>query len=67
MLPNDLIGGMIGAEHYNQWRANFGLTANGGPASGNSDSRNAAVPEPASVVMLILAVAEVCLRRGRAA
>jgi hypothetical protein len=25
-LPNDLIGGTIGADHYDQWKSNFGAT-----------------------------------------
>ena len=62
-LPNDSIGGTIGTPQYNEWRTHFGQTAGSGAGVG----ANAAVPEPATVVMLILAAAGWCLWRGRAA
>jgi hypothetical protein len=46
-LPNDDIGGMIGQDHYNQWRAAFGNTSGGG---------SAAVPEPAGMALGIIAM-----------
>ena len=48
---------------YNVWRTHFGQTA----GSGSSTVANAAVPEPSTLVMLVLAVAGVCSRRRRAA
>jgi probable HAF family extracellular repeat protein len=48
MLPNDPIGGTIGHAHYDTWRANFGSSAGGGSAT------SAAVPEPATWVLLLL-------------
>ena len=43
-LPNDLVGGTIGAAHYNQSRTHFGQTAGSGATAGLPSS--AAVPEP---------------------
>jgi hypothetical protein len=63
VLPNDPIGGTIGAAQYNQWRANFGPTA----GSGAGAIVNAAVPEPATFVLLMFAATGWCVRRGRAA
>jgi fibronectin-binding autotransporter adhesin len=48
---------------YNLWRAHFGQTA----GSGAGDSANAAVPEPATLVLLMCAAAGWCLCRRRAA
>jgi autotransporter-associated beta strand protein len=48
-LPNDLIGGTIGAAHYNQWRTHFGESAGGGAGT----ATNASVPEPAGGLFLI--------------
>ena len=64
-LPNNLIGGTIGMAQYNQWRANFGNTA---PGTGSSTGAmaNAAVPEPATL-LLIFTAAGCYLRRGRSA
>jgi T5SS/PEP-CTERM-associated repeat protein len=39
-------------ERFNTWRANFGSTA----ASGNGSSVNSTVPEPPSLIMLVIAV-----------
>ncbi len=60
-LPNDPIGGTIGLAHYNQWRANFGQIAGSGVAA----SVNAAVPEPATLVLLLLSAASCCPWRRR--
>jgi serralysin len=48
---------------YNTWRANFGETS----GSGSVASENATVPEPATLVMLILAATGWWFRRGQAA
>ena len=47
-LPNDDIGGTIGANHYNQWRANFG--------SGSAGLGSAQVPEPTSIAIVLVAI-----------
>jgi fibronectin-binding autotransporter adhesin len=44
-LPNDDIGGTIGAAHYNQWRANFGATVGAGASLAQTS-----LPEPAAVM-----------------
>jgi hypothetical protein len=58
-LPNDDIGGTIGPAHYEQWRANFGIS-NIGAGLGS-----AAVPEPAAVTLLLLSLLSVSWRRCR--
>ncbi len=47
------------ADAYSTWRTHFGQTA----GSGSSVGANAAVPEPATLVMLIVAVSGVSTRR----
>lgn len=56
-LQNDPIGGMIGTEHYSQWKSNFGMQGGGGSIA------NAAVPEP-SGLFLAVAIA-LCVNPGR--
>jgi T5SS/PEP-CTERM-associated repeat protein len=48
--------------HYNTWRAHFGETA----GSGTDGFRTTAVPEPASIVMLIMGILPICFRQRRA-
>lgn len=48
---------------YSTWRSHFGQTF----GSGSGISANAAVPEPATVVLLMIATASLCIRRSRAA
>jgi T5SS/PEP-CTERM-associated repeat protein len=60
-LPNDPIGGTIGQNQYNQWRARFGQTTGGGSGA----SVNAAVPEPATLLMLFVGVLAICTHRDR--
>jgi hypothetical protein len=56
-LPNDGgLGGTVGPAHDNLWRANFGNAALGAGAVG-------AVPEPASVVLMLSCVMVLPLRR----
>jgi hypothetical protein len=47
-LPNDDSPG-VGQDDYTRWRAHFGQTA----GTGSGANANAAVPEPATVVLLI--------------
>jgi hypothetical protein len=53
-LPNDPHGGAIGALQFNTWRANFGSM--GGEGAGNSPgSTNGNIPEPAGILMVLIA------------
>jgi hypothetical protein len=61
-MPNDLTPGTDQAD-YAVWRSHFGKTAGGG----SSTVANAAVPEPATLLELIVAAALVLTRRRRAA
>ncbi len=61
-LPNDDTAG-VGPDDYDRWKMHFGEMAGTGSVAG----ANAAVPEPATLVTLILATAGWCLRRPRAA
>ena len=49
---------------YDTWRSNFGQTA---PGSGSGAIANAAVPEPATLELLMFAAAGWCVPRRRAA
>jgi hypothetical protein len=49
-LPNDPIGGTIGAEQYDNWKSNFGATSN--DDTGSSSSAHA-LPEPQSLLLLM--------------
>jgi hypothetical protein len=66
LLPNDLIGGTIGQAHYDQWRANFGASLGTGSGSSlpSAEPSSAAVPEPATVILVFLA-AGICVKRCR--
>ncbi len=50
-LLNDAIGGIIGQAQFDQWRAHFGQTA----GSGTGALASAAIPEPATLTLMILA------------
>lgn len=53
---------------YNTWRDHFGATSGGsGAATGLSSSSDVAVPEPATVVLLVFAAAGWNVRQRRAA
>jgi hypothetical protein len=58
-LSNDLIGGIIGAAHYDQWRSNFGQRANLGLVA----DPNTIVPEPGTFLLCSWAAAAAVLRR----
>ena len=51
-LPNDAIGGTIGSAQLDQWRTHFGQTAGSGSGALVSGG---AVPEPATLSLVILA------------
>lgn len=53
VLPNDPAGGTIGPAQYATWRSNFGKPPGSGTAGGNLS--NAAVPEPTSLFLLLVA------------
>ena len=59
-LPNDATPGTSPAD-YTVWRSHFGQP----PGSGSGASANAAVPEPATFLLLMFGVAGWCLRRRR--
>jgi hypothetical protein len=59
-LPNDPTGGTIGSNQYNTWRANFGMTGGGGSLGGG-----AAIPEPASLLLVVCAAMGLSLVRRR--
>ncbi len=60
-LPNDTTGLPIGPDQYSLWRANFGNHAGAGSGLGGAS----AVPEPATISMLLLSVVTVAVRRRR--
>jgi hypothetical protein len=63
-IPNDPIGGTIGAAQFAQWRAHFGQTAGSGSGAIVSGG---AVPEPATLGLMILAAVGAWTRQGRRA
>jgi hypothetical protein len=63
VLPNDAIGGRIGLAQFDQWRAHFGQT--GGISSGALAS--GAIPEPATLSLIILGALGTWTRRRRRA
>jgi hypothetical protein len=61
-LPNDVDGGMIGQAQYDTWKANFGLVRSGG---GASEREIAAVPEPATLILIVVSVCGLAIGRPR--
>jgi hypothetical protein len=57
------LGSTYTQDDYNVWRDHFGQTA----GSGSSASTNATVPEPASVLLLLMGVLAILARRSAAA
>lgn len=62
VLPNDPTGGTIGTAQYDTWKANFGRTPSG---SGSGTELNGAVPEPGTLMLVLLALAGVARLRSR--
>ena len=58
-LPNDSIGGTIGPAQYNEWRTHFGQTSGSGALANGST----AVPEPATMWLVIAAMVCVFAKR----
>ena len=52
---------------YNAWRTHFGQAAGSGSGSAGASLSQAAVPEPAALVLLMFATAGCCVRRHRTA
>jgi Putative amidase domain len=65
VLPNDPIGGAIGSAQFSQWRAYFGQIGGGGGGSGAL--AGGAIPEPATLSLMILAAVGACTRQRRRA
>ncbi len=53
--------GRVWGPDFDVWRAHFGVVS----ASGTGSSENAAVPEPATALLLMFSAASLCLRRRR--
>ena len=66
-LPNDIDGGTIGPSQYNTWRANFGKPFGAGTGDTANLPTQEAVPEPSSLMLLIIAAAGMYLRLRRVA
>ena len=63
ILPNDPIGGTIGAAQYTQWKVHFGESSFG--SGSNLISSSGGVPEPASWMLAATALALFGIRRSR--
>ena len=61
--PAAMTPGLVDAEDYAFWKSNFGETL----GSGSSATSMANIPEPTTMVLLMLAATSWCVRRGRAA
>jgi fibronectin-binding autotransporter adhesin len=66
-LPNDPTGGTIGTAQYNTWRTDFGQTAGSGSALPSAKPLSAAVPEPATWVLLMITMMAICAQRRHTA
>jgi hypothetical protein len=60
-LPNDPAGGTIGPTQYTQWRSHFGQTA----GTGLTATLSSTVPEPTTVVLMVITAAALHLPRRR--
>ena len=60
MLHNDLFGGMIGQNQYNQWRSHFGDSSGNISGIGNALS---AVPEPVASTLFLMGMLVMLPRR----
>jgi hypothetical protein len=66
VLPNDPLGGTIGAAQFTQWRSHFGMSAAGGSDVGGSGLSGGTVPEP-SLAAYVAGLLLLFVRRGDAA
>jgi hypothetical protein len=62
-LADGNLNNQIDPGDYDEWRSHFGQTT----GSGVGTIANAPVPEPATLILMVLAMAGGCLRRGRVA
>ena len=62
LINDNGLGTPIGPNHYTLWRSNFGKPPGSGSGSLESGS---AVPEPATAMLVFLAIASMPLVRGR--
>jgi hypothetical protein len=65
-LSNDIDGGTIGPAQYTTWRVNFGESTGAGTSVAGASPPQAAVPEPANLVLLMFTAAGWCRQRRRA-
>jgi autotransporter-associated beta strand protein len=57
--------GTVNAQDYTEWRARFGNTGAGSGAGSDLNASVSAVPEPASIVLVLLGVVALINRRSR--
>ena len=60
-LPNDVDGGVIGLAQYNTWKGNFGLAG-----SGSAGASPRAVPEPSTMLLVLITTLAICVTARRA-
>ena len=61
-LPNDPLGGEIGAAQYSQWVANFGASVGSGAVLPSAQVVSTSVPEPATMLLLCLPLVSLSFR-----
>jgi hypothetical protein len=64
-LDNDPIGLPIDQDQYDQWRAHFGEPSGAATGAAGAVTQQAAVPEPLSAVLMLLASASLAVNYPR--